>query len=105
MFVGAFIGSPSMNLYEGTLNISGGSPTVTLGSQTIGLSAEALQKRPALNNYDGQNVIIGIRPEDFEDASLSPDIPESDRMKSTVGLIEALGSDLPYEELFEVVRD
>jgi multiple sugar transport system ATP-binding protein len=39
-------------------------------------------------------VIIGIRPEDYEDAALAPEIPESQRIMSKVSLIEALGSEI-----------
>ncbi len=92
VFVGAFIGSPSMNLYEGTLNL-GGNNTVTLGSQTIALDPEVLQKRPGLSRYNGQTVIVGIRPEDFEDAELHG-APEGHRLQSHVTLIEALGSEI-----------
>ncbi|MGI9646223.1 MAG: ABC transporter ATP-binding protein [Ilumatobacteraceae bacterium] len=92
VFVGAFIGSPSMNLYEGTLNLDGAN-TVTLGSQTIALDPEVLEKRPGLNRYGGQTVIVGIRPEDFEDAEMHG-AGEGHRLHSTVSLIEALGSEI-----------
>jgi multiple sugar transport system ATP-binding protein len=39
-------------------------------------------------------VIIGIRPEDMEDARLAPDVPADRRMKVHVDLREALGSDV-----------
>ncbi len=95
VFVGAFIGSPSMNLYEGVINLAGdGAGTITLGSETIGLNPAALAKRPGLRRYDGRPVVVGIRPEDFEDAALNPGVPASDRLHTTVNLIEALGSEL-----------
>ncbi len=94
VFVGAFIGSPSMNLYEGHTNISGNGGTVTIGAHTIGLDEHVLAARPGLKGYDGQPVIVGIRPEDFEDAAMVDGVPEDRRLSSKVTLIEALGSEL-----------
>src|SRR5262245_63873093 len=74
VFVAAFIGSPSMNLYEGVVTLNG-EKTVQLGAQRVALVPETLQKHPALQNYDGQNVVVGIRPEDFEDAAVVADAP------------------------------
>ena len=95
VFVGAFIGSPSMNLYEGvvTMDPSGGA-SVTLGSNSIALGAGRVEQRPGLKNYDGQKVIIGIRPEDFEDAAMVEHDTTGRQIASEVTLIEALGSEL-----------
>ena len=94
VFVGAFIGSPSMNLYEGTVGVNGEVGTLTLGSNVIGLPRESFDKQPRLRDYDGKKVIVGIRPEDFEDASIATGVPESQRLRTKVALIEALGSEL-----------
>src|SRR5262245_14706318 len=92
VFVAAFIGSPSMNLYEGVVTLNG-EKTVQVGSQRVALGAETLQKHPALQRYNGQRVVVGIRPEDFEDAAVSANAPDR-RVKGTVRLVEALGSEL-----------
>ena len=94
VFVGAFIGSPSMTLFEGTINLSGNSASMTLGSNEIGLSPKCTEKHPALRGYDGRSIIVGIRPEDYQDAALAPDVPENQRVTSKVTLIEALGSEI-----------
>jgi multiple sugar transport system ATP-binding protein len=93
VFVAAFIGSPSMNLFDGRLAVAGDSATVTLGSQTISLGAGVLAARPALRNYDGRNVVVGIRPEDFEDIEFAGDATGR-TLTAPVKLIEALGSEL-----------
>jgi multiple sugar transport system ATP-binding protein len=93
VFVGAFIGSPSMNLYEGSVDLDGG--TVTFGAHSFALSPQSLIDRPALRSYDGKPLIIGVRPEDFEDASMVTEpVPENLRLTSKVTLIEALGSEI-----------
>jgi multiple sugar transport system ATP-binding protein len=94
VFVAAFIGSPSMNLFEAEVGLSGDAGTVTFGSHVVALSSECLVKAPRLREYAGRRIIIGIRPEDYEDAAFAPDVPESQRITSTVSLIEALGSEI-----------
>jgi multiple sugar transport system ATP-binding protein len=94
LFVAGFIGSPAMNLVEATLARSNGTVTATLGSQTLELTDETLSARPALKQYDGQTVVLGIRPEDLEDASLSPDTPPDRRLHGAVTLTEALGAEI-----------
>ena len=93
VFVAAFIGSPSMNLYEGVLTLNGRG-TVQIGDQNVAIAPETLEKRPALKNYNGERVIVGIRPEDFEDAAVATGAPADRRIKATVRLVEALGSEL-----------
>jgi multiple sugar transport system ATP-binding protein len=64
LFVGAFIGSPQMNLLEATLSKSGDATTLTAGSNTLTVPASVLASRPALADYyDGRQLAVGIRPE------------------------------------------
>ncbi len=94
VFVGAFIGSPSMNLYEGTVKVDGDVGTVAIGNNVIGLPREVFSKQPRLSEYNGKPIIVGIRPEDFEDAAFAEQVPESQRITAKVSLIEALGSEI-----------
>ena len=94
VFVAAFIGSPSMNLYETTITIDGDSGTIALGSQNLSLDAPVLAARPALRNYEGRRVVLGIRPEDFEDATLVTNRREQASLIAPVTLVESLGSEL-----------
>jgi multiple sugar transport system ATP-binding protein len=92
VFVAAFIGSPSMNLYEGVVALNG-EKTVQIGSQRVALADETLQRHPALQGYNGQRVVVGVRPEDFEDAAVANAQPDR-HLKAKVRLVEALGSEL-----------
>jgi multiple sugar transport system ATP-binding protein len=94
VFVAAFIGSPSMNLFEAQLAFNGDGASVKLGSQTLTLAPESLAARPGLRDYDGKKLVIGIRPEDFEDAAFAGNVREGATLKSEVQLIEALGSEI-----------
>jgi multiple sugar transport system ATP-binding protein len=78
VFVAGFIGSPAMNLVEAT--VEGG--IARFADYAIPLEAGT---RPP----DGE-VILGIRPEDFEDAARAPGRPT---IEVTVDVLEELGSD------------
>jgi multiple sugar transport system ATP-binding protein len=94
LFVGGFIGSPAMNMLDATIQASNGDLAAKIGDQTIALGGETLSQRPALRGYEGRKVIIGIRPEDLEDANLETDAPENRRLNGRLELREALGSEI-----------
>jgi multiple sugar transport system ATP-binding protein len=60
----------------------------------IALDDETLAVHPALRDYDGREIVLGIRPEDLEDATLVRDVPDDRRIHGTVELTEALGSEI-----------
>jgi multiple sugar transport system ATP-binding protein len=49
-----------------------------------------MSERPQLKDYVGKEVIVGIRPQDFEDASLKSDAPDDARIKVHIDLVEAI---------------
>jgi multiple sugar transport system ATP-binding protein len=94
LFVGGFIGSPAMNMIEATVKRANGGLAVDVGQQHLTLDETTLASRPALRAYEGRSIILGIRPEDLEDASLEPSSPPDRRLRGSVELREALGSEL-----------
>ncbi|TIV14703.1 MAG: TOBE domain-containing protein, partial [Mesorhizobium sp.] len=82
------IGSPSMNLFEGTLT----GDELTAGTFAIQLRDAAFERRPGLRSYAGRKIVFGIRPEHLYDSSL-----ESGRKYQTIPAkvtsIEELGSE------------
>jgi multiple sugar transport system ATP-binding protein len=94
LFVGGFIGSPTMNMIEVTLERGDGHLTARTGSQTLRLDEPVLAAHPALAAYEGRRVVMGIRPEDLEDVALVDDAPPGLRLRGKVLLREALGSEL-----------
>ena len=94
LFVGGFIGSPAMNLLDGRLEAEDGASFVRFGSNRLPVSAETLATRPDLRRYEGRDVVVGIRPEDMEDATLASDAPADRRLVVTVDLVESLGSEV-----------
>ena len=75
LFVGGFIGSPAMNMLDAQIVAANGGLQATIGEQTISLGQETLSQRPSLKAYAGKQVIIGIRPEDLEDAAIETGAP------------------------------
>jgi multiple sugar transport system ATP-binding protein len=94
LFVGGFIGSPSMNMLEATLDSSSGSMVVKLGAQSLTLDDQTLAAHPELKSFEGRDVIVGIRPEDIEDAEQSQGARADTRLRGNVELREALGSEI-----------
>ncbi len=79
VFVAGFIGSPSMNLIEATLEPDGAALVLPDGSR--------LRLDHARPDHAGRSVIFGIRPEHFTtDAA-------GDSLKLRVGVVEQLGAD------------
>jgi multiple sugar transport system ATP-binding protein len=94
LFVGGFIGSPAMNLVEASIERQNGNLSVQIGEHPLRLGEEVLSSRPALERYVGRKIVVGIRPENLEDAALEPDTPEDQRMRGVVVLREPLGSEI-----------
>jgi multiple sugar transport system ATP-binding protein len=94
VFVAGFIGSPAMNLLEARLEQHDGRVEATIGDQRITLDPELLSNKPELRSFEGRDVIVGIRPEELEDAEVASDAPADRRLKGEVELREALGSEV-----------
>jgi multiple sugar transport system ATP-binding protein len=94
LFVAGFIGSPSMNIVGATLARTNGSLSAEFGGYRLAVPAEVVGQRAALQGYEGKEVVLGIRPEDMEDASIVSDAPADRRIRSAVVLREALGADV-----------
>jgi multiple sugar transport system ATP-binding protein len=94
LFVGGFIGSPAMNMLEATLARSNGGFAVQMGDQKLTLGDDIVNARPGIKAYEGKKIILGIRPEELEDAALARDIPPDHHIKGEVELTEALGSEI-----------
>jgi multiple sugar transport system ATP-binding protein len=92
LFVGGFIGSPSMNMLEAKVERQNGALALNLGAQKLPLADAVLAARQALGRYEGREVVVGIRPEHLEDPGFAGD--GAPRLQGKVGLREALGSEI-----------
>jgi multiple sugar transport system ATP-binding protein len=92
LFVAGFIGSPSMNFLPGRLE----GDTVRLPFGEAPLPDELrrkLQSAPG-GHRAGMDVVVGIRPEQFEDAAVEGDVPNRLRFPVKIDVVESMGSEL-----------
>jgi multiple sugar transport system ATP-binding protein len=92
LFVASFIGSPEMNLLEVSLERGDGGPLACFGPHRLAIGEAALREHPALERHLGRTVVLGIRPEDLEDATLARG--EGAVLEMPVELREELGSEV-----------
>jgi multiple sugar transport system ATP-binding protein len=93
LFVATFIGSPQMNLLAGTIHL-GDDPHFAIGTQRLPLTDAVLATRPSLRGLEGQEVVVGIRPEDLEDAALVDGLDKARSLEVVVELREGLGAEV-----------
>jgi multiple sugar transport system ATP-binding protein len=94
LFVGGFIGSPAMNMIRARVEKVGSRLVLQLGSNQLPVPEEVRAQRPAIDAFAGREVVLGIRPEDMEDAKLLDQAPADRTLTSTAELVEAMGSDV-----------
>ena len=90
IFVAGFIGSPSMNFVYANVKVSSKNMTLSFGKDSIKCNAD---KNKKLKEFDGQEIVLGIRPEAFEDSIYANTKEFSEKLDIQVSLIEQLGSD------------
>jgi multiple sugar transport system ATP-binding protein len=91
LFVAEFIGSPAMNLVGADLNQDGARLEAQFGDHRLSIDDEVLDARPALREFVGRRVILGIRPEDFEYAA---EDSSGRRISAVVDIREDMGSEV-----------
>jgi multiple sugar transport system ATP-binding protein len=96
LFVAEFIGSPAMNLIGVDLERSNGGFVAKFAGSDHALDVDdrVLGRRPALRNFDGKRIILGVRPEDIEDSEFASDAPDGRRLSATVDIREDMGSEV-----------
>ena len=89
IFVAGFIGSPSMNFVYATVKTSSKGSSFTFGEDEI------FVKDPpeSIKDYEDKEIVLGIRPEAFEDSAYANKKEFSEEININVSLLEQLGSD------------
>jgi multiple sugar transport system ATP-binding protein len=93
-FVASFIGSPSINMVEAMLERTNGNLTVAFGGHRLTVDEASRPSSQRLEKYIGRTVLLGIRPENIEDAEIATDIPSDRRLGTVCTLSESLGADV-----------
>ena len=89
LFVASFMGSPAMNVLEGSLERAGDALTCRVGSAVLALPPEVQSARPELAGSVGKTIAIGIRPEALDERGGSDG--DGARLRGRVQAVEALG--------------
>ena len=92
VFVAGFIGSPAMNMVPARITSEDSNPRVRFGSHDINIPPKRL-RATKLDDFVGKEVILGIRPEDFEDPQFASSGVEENLLDVEVTLSETLGSE------------
>jgi len=90
LFVASFVGSPPMNVFEAGLRSDNGRLLCKVGDSEIELPSDLVATRPALAEYAGRRLVVGIRPEDVREAAGW----DGARLHGRILLVESLGSEL-----------
>jgi multiple sugar transport system ATP-binding protein len=89
LFVAGFIGTPPMNLLEGSVTVNGG-VSIDLGGNALPIPDQALANYPKLSDWNGRNVIVGLRAGDLHPAQGFDQLPQ---ITANVELVESLGGE------------
>ncbi len=92
LFVAGFIGSPAMNFAAASLDRGDGGATVSFAGFQLPVPASVFEAKPGLDGYLGKQIILGVRPSDFEDAAFGD--ASWARFPVTVGVTEELGTEI-----------
>jgi multiple sugar transport system ATP-binding protein len=91
VFVAGFIGSPSMNFFDSTLVGEEGNLFVDTGDFRIPVPES---RKSAFVDYDGKEVVLGIRPEHIHSAEFAPPSIDAAPITANVEVVELLGHEL-----------
>ena len=92
MFVAGFIGSPAMNMVNAVLEEDATGLYCKFGSERLLVDQVAKDRHPGLSDWVGKDIVMGIRPGNFESTAVTGPAPDR-TITSTVTVAEILGSE------------
>jgi multiple sugar transport system ATP-binding protein len=94
LFVAEFIGSPAMNVVMADVEHANDATWVAFGGHRLRLEPATLDAHPGLGDYDERKVVVGIRPEDMEDAAVLREQRPERRLSVVCDIREDMGSEM-----------
>jgi multiple sugar transport system ATP-binding protein len=91
IFVAGFIGSPSMNFFNGTLVAEEGKLIVDCGDFRVAVPED---RKKVFDGYVGKEVVFGVRPEHTHAPEYAPPNIIPAQIKADVEVVELLGHEL-----------
>ncbi|MGI6566369.1 MAG: sn-glycerol-3-phosphate ABC transporter ATP-binding protein UgpC [Firmicutes bacterium] len=94
VFVAGFIGSPAMNFLDVILRKDGDDYIVDGGEFKLTIARERAAALKNIDKYINKEVVMGIRPEDIEDAALTSEVIEPYTITASVDVTEPMGAEV-----------
>lgn len=94
VFVAGFIGSPAMNFLDVVLKKEGETYIIDAKTFKVEIPAKKAASIKDIGKYVGKQVILGIRPEDIEDAAIVGDDPQHAVIEADVDVTEPMGAEV-----------
>jgi multiple sugar transport system ATP-binding protein len=94
LFVAGFIGSPAMNMVVVELESEDGGFAVQIGESRIAFGEGVAAAHAGLGDRVGRRVVVGIRPEDLEDAAVAGAAKDGPTLSAAVDIREDMGSEV-----------
>jgi len=91
LFVAGFIGSPSMNFFDGKISKHDGDLHVDLNNFNVKIPKD---KQKLYENLVGQDIIFGIRPEDIHNPDYAPPSIIAEPVDTNVDVTELMGNEI-----------
>ena len=92
MFVAGFIGSPAMNFFKSTLEESAGCLMIRGGAFRLPLPP-GWPGRDKLGAWINREVVLGLRPEDIDDAEAHPECAPECCLEAAIDVVEMMGNE------------
>lgn len=93
VFVAGFVGSPAMNFVQARLEKDNGGVAAVFGETRFPIPREHLQDAKDIESHMNKDVVLGIRPEDMEDAEIAESTEHAATMEVETQVIESMGSE------------
>ncbi len=93
VFVAGFVGSPAMNFVCVRLEKENGGLAAVFGNIRVSLLKETVRRARDVERFIGREVILGIRPEDLEDAGMTENVRGATTLEVEPEMIESVGSE------------
>jgi multiple sugar transport system ATP-binding protein len=91
LFVAGFVGSPPMNIAEGTVERTPDGLAVAIGGHVLVLDGETLMSRPGIADYERRQIVVGVRPHHLREADAGA--PAGARLRVPIAAEERIGDD------------
>jgi multiple sugar transport system ATP-binding protein len=92
LFIAGFVGSPPMNIAEGTVKRTGeGHLAITIGDHALRIDGDTIGASPAIAEYDHRQIVVGVRPHHLREADGA--VASDARLRVPVATVERFGDE------------